>query len=51
MQNGASENRDDGWVSCTACKLGVDGVGSVQGAGGGSPGLSGRGVVLRSIEP
>jgi len=46
MRNGASENRDDGRVSCMACKLGADSVGSVQGAGGGSPGLSGRGAVI-----
>jgi len=46
VANGASRNGDDGWVSCTACKLGADGVGSVRGAGGGSSGLSGRGVAI-----
>ena len=46
VANRASGNGDDGRVSCTACKLGADGVGSVRGVGGSSSGLSGRGVVI-----
>jgi len=46
VANRASGNGDDGQVSCTACKLGADSVGSMRGAGGGSSGLSGRGAAI-----